>query len=153
MLQVFVDSVRESVQEEMAETAAETESGAAESGETESKEIQSTAATDPDTYFKDMYGQSIEDYCKESVKEMMIICAIAQKEGIEIKDDKFDEELELYAQENNLGSGELLKSQYQKNYLKLSMIYDRVLKKLQEYGKPVEAQEETLETVSETEKK
>ena len=83
----------------------------------------------------------------------MIICAIAQKEGIEIKDDKFDEELELYAQENNLGSGELLKSQYQKNYLKLSMIYDRVLKKLQEYGKPVEAQEETLETVSETEKK
>lgn len=153
MLQVFVDSVRESVQEEMAETAAETESGAAESGETESKETQSTAATDPDTYFKDMYGQSIEDYCKESVKEMMIICAIAQKEGIEIKDDKFDEELELYAQENNLGSGELLKSQYQKNYLKLSMIYDRVLKKLQEYGKPVEAQEETLETVSETEKK
>ena len=137
----------------MAEAAAETESGAAQSGETESKETQSTAATDPDTYFKDKYGQSIEDYCKESVKEMMIICAIAQKEGIEIKDDKFDEELELYAQENNLGSGELLKSQYQKNYLKLSMIYDRVLKKLQEYGKPVEAQEETLETVSETEKK
>lgn len=137
MLQIFVDSVRESVQEEIDEMADETESG--------------ETAEDPDAYFEEMYGESIEDYCKESVKEMMVICAIAQKEGIEISDDKFDEELEAYAQENNLGSGELLKSQYQKNYLKLSMIYDHVLKKLQEYGKPVEPVEETLETVSETE--
>ena len=156
MLQVFVDSVRKSVQEEMAEKASETESAAAESGETESAktestETQSASETDPDAYFKDMYGQSIEDYCKESVKEMMIICAVAQKEGIEITDENFDSELEVYAQENNLGSGEVLKSQYQTNYLKLSMIYDRVLKKLQEYGKPVEAETETLETVSESE--
>jgi FKBP-type peptidyl-prolyl cis-trans isomerase (trigger factor) len=82
---------------------------------------------------------------------MMIICAVAQKEGIEITDENFDAELELYAQENNLGTGEVLKSQYQTNYLKLSMIYDRVLKKLQEYGKPVEPETETLETVPESE--
>ena len=165
MLQVFVDSVRKSVEEEMAEMAAETESTAAESGETESTAAESTetesaetqstetqkAETDPDAYFKDTYGQSIEDYCKESVREMMIICAVAQKEGIEITDENFDAELELYAQENNLGTGEVLKSQYQTNYLKLSMIYDRVLKKLQEYGKPVEAETETLETVPESE--
>ena len=171
MLQVFVDSVRKSVEEEMAEMAAETESGAAESGETESgaaessetesgaaessktesTESQSAAETDPDAYFKETYGQSIEDYCKKSVREMMIICAVAQKEGIEITDENFDAELELYAQENNLGSGEVLKSQYQTNYLKLSMIYDRVLKKLQEYGKPVEPETETLETVPESE--
>ena len=166
MLQVFVDSVRENVQKEIDEMNAETESSEAESGqtetdetgssETESKKPESTETeaavpTDPDTYFKDMYGETIEDYCKESVKEMMIICAIAQKEGIEITDEKFDEELESYAQENNLGTSEVLKKQYQKNYLKLSMIYDRVLKKLQEYGKPVEAPTETLETVTETE--
>ena len=81
---------------------------------------------------------------------MMVICAIAQKEGIEISDEKFDEELEAYAQENNMGTAETLKSQYQPNYLKLSMIYDRVLKKLQEYGTPVKA-EETAETETETE--
>ena len=161
MLQVFVDSVRKSVEEEMAEMAAETESGtpeasetetgAAESSATQNTETQSAAETDPDAYFKDTYGQTIEDYCKESVREMMIICAVAQKEGIEITDENFDAELELYAQENNLGTGEILKSQYQTNYLKLSMIYDRVLKKLQEYGKPVEAETETLETVTESE--
>ena len=131
--------------------SSETESGAAESSKTESTESQSAAETDPDAYFKETYGQSIEDYCKKSVREMMIICAVAQKEGIEITDENFDAELELYAQENNLGSGEVLKSQYQTNYLKLSMIYDRVLKKLQEYGKPVEPETETLETVPESE--
>ena len=157
MLQVYVDSVRESTKEEIAEMADETGSGETvdetESSETaaETESGETEKAQDPDEYFEEMYGQSIEDYCKESVKEMMIICAIAQKEGIEFPDETFDEDLEKYAQENDLGTAELLKNQYQKNYLKLSMIYDSVLKKLQEYGKPVEPETEALETVTETE--
>ncbi|MCD8119871.1 MAG: FKBP-type peptidyl-prolyl cis-trans isomerase [Lachnospiraceae bacterium] len=80
------------------------------------------------------YGYTLDEYAelymldsvKETVKEKMIIRAIAEAEGIEVTDEVYESEAELYRISYGYDTVEELEEAYTKSEIEFSILYDLV---------------------------
>ena len=122
-----------------------------------------------------MYGMTLEDYlvaygmdeetfmeqvqpvAEEALGQEMTLLAIAEAEGMEISDEEYQEGLEKYAETQGMDDPAKLEEAYGENYIRNSLLQEKVLEFLYENATIEEvketeaASEEETEAVSETE--
>lgn len=122
---------------------------------TQLKTQASTYGIEFETFISYYYGYSDEEsfqkyvveVCEESVKEKMVVCAIAQTENITIDADEEEAYIEKLA-ENNNATVDAVKEQYSSEDLMYYTLADKVMTFLLENGKKTESTE-AAETESE----
>ncbi len=108
------------------------------------------------TFIYYYYGYSDEDefydyvvlVCEESVKEKMVVCAIAKAEGITIDSDEEDAYIAELAESNGVTSDDIEEA-YSSEDLMYYTLADKVMDFLMENGTQIESTEEDTEEASE----
>lgn len=99
--------------------------------------------------YKEAYGMSDEEYekeilsmAKDNVRNRLIAIAIAEKEGIKISEDEYQEQLEELAVNTEDGKTETVEKTYGQEYIKDVMLLTKVMEFVSENAKEVQAQTE-----------
>ncbi len=118
-------------------------------------------ATDYYEWLASMYGMSLDDYltnygmtqdefkeqiqpvAEEALGEEMTLLAIAKEENIEVSDEEYEAGLERYAEAQGMDDPSKLEEAYGENYIRNSLLQEKVLDFLYENA--------TIEEVKETE--
>ena len=126
-------------------------------------------ATDYYTWLASMYGMSLDDYltnygmtqeefqeqiqpvAEEALGEEMTLLAIAKEEGIEVSDEEYQAGLERYAEAQGTDDPSTLEEAYGENYIKNSLLQEKVLDFLYENATIEEVAETEAESESESE--
>ena len=126
-------------------------------------------ATDYYEWLASMYGMSLEDYltnygmtqdefqeqiqpvAEEALGEEMTLLAIAKEENIEISDEEYEEGLAKYAEAQGMDDPSKLEEAYGENYIKNSLLQEKVLNFLYENATIEEVAETEAESESESE--
>lgn len=105
---------------------------------------------DIETFVTSFYGTTMDEYnaqiaqmCEETVKQYLIIEAVARAEGVEVTEDMMNKKAEEEAKEHQYESGAALIEDVGKTTYRMYMLHDQVMEKLIE--------KVTVETVSEEE--
>ena len=116
-----------------------------------------------------MYGMSLEDYltnygmtqdefqeqiqpvAEEALGEEMTLLAIAKEENIEISDEEYEAGLAKYAEAQGMDDPSKLEEAYGENYIKNSLLQEKVLNFLYENATIEEVAETEAESESESE--
>lgn len=85
---------------------------------------------------EDEFNQSAEDYGKEVAGNMLVVCAIAKAEKIDV-DALYDEKVAQYAEQSGYSDVATLEKDYSKKYLQQVIINEEVLNVLEENAKAV----------------
>jgi trigger factor len=116
-------------------------------------QIQSSYSAEVETYLEacsmseDDWNSKIKEQVDSSLKQKMIVKAIAEKENLVPEDDEYQKEAETLAEQNS-ASVEELESQYGKSEVEYAIIYQRVQKFIADNVEEKEGTEPT--TVAET---
>lgn len=86
------------------------------------------------------FQEYVVEVCEESVKEKMVVCAIAQTENITIDADEEEAYIEKLAEDND-ATVDAVKEQYSSEDLMYYTLADKVMTFLLENGKKMEATE------------
>lgn len=97
------------------------------------------------------FNEEADKYGQEATANMLVLCAIAKAEGVEVTDELYAEKTSEYAQQNGYTDAATLEADYGKGYLKQVIINEKVMEILEKDAKGVEAAETEAETVTETE--
>ncbi len=97
------------------------------------------------------FNEEAQKYGEEATANMLVLCAIAKAEGIEVTDELYAEKTEEYASENGYADAATLEADYGKGYLKQVIINEKVMEVLEKDAKGVEASESESETAAQTE--
>lgn len=97
---------------------------------------------------EDFYTEA-ERYGTEVTGNMLIVCAIAEAEGIEVTDEFYAEKAAELADESGYEDVETLEADYGRDYLTQIIIYQEVMNILEKDAVGVEAAETEAETVTE----
>ena len=126
-------------------------------------------ATDYYEWLASMYGMSLDDYLKnygmtqdefneqiqpvaeEALGEEMTLLAIAKEENIEVSDEEYEAGLARYAEAQGLDDPSKLEEAYGENYIKNSLLQEKVLDFLYENATIEEVAETEAESESESE--
>ena len=126
-------------------------------------------ATDYYEWLASMYGMSLEDYltnygmtqdefqeqiqpvAEEALGEEMTLLAIAKEENIEISDEEYEAGLAKYAEAQGMDDPSKLEEAYGENYIKNSLLQEKVLNFLYENATIEEVAETEAESESESE--
>ena len=116
-----------------------------------------------------MYGMSLDDYLKnygmtqdefneqiqpvaeEALGEEMTLLAIAKEENIEVSDEEYEAGLARYAEAQGMDDPSKLEEAYGENYIKNSLLQEKVLEFLYENATIEEVAETEAESESESE--
>ena len=116
-----------------------------------------------------MYGMSLDDYLKnygmtqdefneqiqpvaeEALGEEMTLLAIAKEENIEVSDEEYEAGLARYAEAQGMDDPSKLEEAYGENYIKNSLLQEKVLEFLYENATIEEVAETKAESESESE--
>lgn len=94
---------------------------------------------------EDEFNQAAEDYGKEVAGNMLVVCAIAKAEKIDV-DALYDEKVAQYAEQSGYSDAATLEKDYSKKYLQQVIINEEVLNVLEENAKAVAPAETESET-------
>ena len=126
-------------------------------------------ATDYYEWLASMYGMSLDDYLKnygmtqdefneqiqpvaeEALGEEMTLLAIAKEENIEVSDEEYEAGLARYAEAQGMDDPSKLEEAYGENYIKNSLLQEKVLDFLYENATIEEVAETEAESESESE--
>ena len=126
-------------------------------------------ATDYYEWLASMYGMSLDDYLKnygmtqdefneqiqpvaeEALGEEMTLLAIAKEENIEVSDEEYEDGLARYAEAQGMDDPSKLEEAYGENYIKNSLLQEKVLDFLYENATIEEVAETEAESESESE--
>ena len=126
-------------------------------------------ATDYYEWLASMYGMSLDDYLKnygmtqdefneqiqpvaeEALGEEMTLLAIAKEENIEVSDEEYEDGLARYAEAQGMDDPSKLEEAYGENYIKNSLLQEKVLNFLYENATIEEVAETEAESESESE--
>ncbi len=86
---------------------------------------------------EDELNEEGEKYAKNAAANMLVICAIADKEGVELTDEVYEKEINSYVKELGYESADALEKQYGKRYLKQVIIVQKVVDILEKDAKAV----------------
>lgn len=78
-----------------------------------------------DEYCQENMGMSFEDYVKKNVAQEMIMCAIAEKEGITVTEYEYKGDLEQFASDNGYGDKTTFEEKYGKDKIVVGMIMQK----------------------------
>ena len=92
---------------------------------------------------QDEFMEQIQPVAEEALGEEMTLLAIAEKENIEVSDEEYQEGLERYAEAQGMDDPSSLEESYGENYIRNSLLQEKVLDFLYENA--------TIEEVEETE--
>ena len=100
---------------------------------------------------EDEFNQDAAAYGKEVAGNMLIVCAIARAEGIDVTDDLYARKTSEYAEQSGYPDTATLEADYGKNYLKQLIINEEVIRILEEAAEGVTAAEteEAADTTAE----
>lgn len=101
------------------------------------------------TYFygysdEDEFAEYVTEVCEESVKEKMVVCAVAKAENIVVDSDEIDEYVETIAAENGT-TADTLRESYSSEDLMYYALAEKVMNFLMDNGVQVESTEEETE--------
>ena len=68
---------------------------------------------------------SFDDYVKKNIAQEMIICAIAEKEGITVTEYEYKGDLEQFASDNNYGDKTAFEGKYGKDKIVVAMVMQK----------------------------
>ena len=85
---------------------------------------------------EDEFNQAAEDYGKEVAGNMLVVCAIAKAEKIDV-DALYDEKVAQYAEQSGYSDAATLEKDYSKKYLTQVIINEEVLNVLESNAKAV----------------
>lgn len=100
---------------------------------------------------EDEFNQDAAAYGKEVAGNMLIVCAIARAEGIDVTDELYARKTSEYAEQSGYPDTATLEADYGKNYLKQLIINEEVIRILEEAAEGVTAAEteEAADTTAE----
>lgn len=94
---------------------------------------------------EDEFNQAAEDYGKEVAGNMLVVCAIAKAEKVDV-DALYDEKVAQYAEQSGYSDAATLEKDYSKKYLQQVIINEEVLNVLEENAVAVAPAETESET-------
>ena len=100
---------------------------------------------------KDEFNEQIQPVAEEALGEEMTLLAIAKEEGIEVSDEEYQAGLERYAEAQGADDPSTLEEAYGENYIKNSLLQEKVLDFLYENATIEEVAETEAESESESE--
>ncbi|MGN0205058.1 MAG: trigger factor [Coprococcus sp.] len=87
------------------------------------------------------FNQDAAAYGQEVAGNMLIVCAIARAEGIDVTDELYAQKISEYAEQSGYADAATLEADYGRNYLKQLIINEEVIKLLEESAEGVSAAE------------
>ena len=78
-----------------------------------------------DEYCQENMNMSFDDYVKKNIAQEMIICAIAEKEGITVTEYEYKGDLEQFASDNNYGDKTAFEEKYGKDKIVVAMVMQK----------------------------
>ncbi len=100
---------------------------------------------------EDEFNEDAAEYGKEVAGNMLVVCAIASAEGIEVTDELYAQKISEYAEQSGYADTATLEADYGRNYLKQLIINEEVIKLLEESaeGVPMAETEDAAELTEE----
>lgn len=90
---------------------------------------------------EDEFNEDAAEYGKEVAGNMLVVCAIASAEGIDVTDELYAQKISEYAEQSGYADTATLEADYGRNYLKQLIINEEVIKLLEESAEGVPAAE------------
>lgn len=78
-----------------------------------------------DEYCQENMNMSFEEYVKRNVSQEMIMCAIAEKEGLTVTEYEYKGDLEQFASDNGYGDKETFKNKFGKDKIVVAMLMQK----------------------------
>lgn len=100
---------------------------------------------------EDALKEGIAEYIKEYLEQKMVVCCIADKEGIKVADEEVEEKVQEYMDTYSISTKEEVYDYLGEDYFEISLLYERVIDFLMENAVLVDSTEETAEDADTTE--
>ncbi|MCD7761584.1 MAG: trigger factor [Lachnospiraceae bacterium] len=97
------------------------------------------------------FEEELEAAVKDSVKEELILMAIAEAEELDLTDEEYEEGLEQYAEDYGYDSGEDIEAEYGETEMRRYILLDKVFEFLVENNTVEQVSESETESESESE--
>ena len=80
-----------------------------------------------DQYIENNYGDTVQAYAEELVKQELVLAAIQKQEKISISNSEYKEKLPEFAEKYSLMSAETFEENYGKETIKQAMLWDKTM--------------------------